>query len=333
MKKHPVAVLISVYKNDKAKQFISAIQSLLQQDYGSKNIRIYLGIDGTISELIESYIENHANVFHKVIRNETNQGLAITLNRLIDSLEDEKYVFRMDSDDIALPYRLRVQIEFMKLHPHVDLCGGSIVEFDESGYAFLLRSYPRNTQESKKYICKASPLAHMTVCFRGSLFKDPKYRYPEVKSSQDIRLWHKTLFEGKNISNLTIPLVLVRMNQSMLKRRSITYGLREFDAFLLATYSLHGFSWRLVYPFARLATRFTPSWMNQLIYKKFRRLLNHSSKDNMPNTKDPILCINDQASNAGIDLAAKRILKELCGLSENKMLAILSPTTTSRRAA
>lgn len=333
MKNHPIAVLISVYKNDNADQVSMAIDSIRNQDYGTQNIRIYLGVDGPVPEKLDTYIKKHSDYFYRIVRNETNQGLAATLNWLIDSLEDEKYAFRMDADDISLPYRFRLQIEFMEANPHVDICGGSIVEFDESGNAVMVRSYPKDTQSAKKYICKANPLAHMTVCIRRTLFKSGEYRY-ELKKSEDIRLWYQALAGGKEISNLQLPLVLVRMNDSMLRRRGARFGLGEFDAFLLATYSLHGLSWRLIYPFARLVTRFAPSVINRFLYRKLRWLLNSSAKDHISSAKGPIRCVGDDVSSVDVSSVAQRILKEVCGLSEKEVSAVLSDqTTVTRRVA
>ena len=332
MGNHPVAVLLSVYKNDTAEQFILAIQSILKQDYGFDNIHIYLGIDGQIPETIESYIEKYPSHFYKILRNEKNRGLAATLNDLIDALEEEKYAFRMDADDIALPYRFRLQVKFMEENPQVDICGGSIVEFDESGNVVMIRNYPPQTALAKKYICKAPPLAHVTVCFRKAFIKNPKYRYPRVKSSQDLRLWQKALSGGKEIANIKTPLVLVRMNNSMLKRRSIMYGIREFDAFLLATYSLHGINWRLIYPFARLLTRCMPSWINRILYRKLRLLLNNSKTGRIPLNKNAIQCVKDKYTNLEYLIISRRILKEICGLSKKEINAILSGDLKTKAA-
>ena len=40
-----------------------------------------------------------------------------------------RHLARMDADDIALPYRLEVQLEYLQRHPDVGLCGGLVVNF------------------------------------------------------------------------------------------------------------------------------------------------------------------------------------------------------------
>ncbi len=54
---------------------------------------------------------NPRHGIHKTVRNESKLGLARSLNRLLDSLEDEDFVFRMDSDDYSHTDRISRQVE------------------------------------------------------------------------------------------------------------------------------------------------------------------------------------------------------------------------------
>lgn len=103
--------MITVYKNDKLEFFAQAIESIVNQDYGFANINIYLGIDGNLPDDIKTYIEENKQYFYKIVQNEQNRGLAYTLNRLIEVLEDEEFVFRMDSDDICNFNRVSKQLK------------------------------------------------------------------------------------------------------------------------------------------------------------------------------------------------------------------------------
>ncbi|EGR1670319.1 glycosyltransferase, partial [Vibrio parahaemolyticus] len=82
-----VAVIMSVYKNDKLNWFKEAIESLKSQDIGWENINLYLGIDGELPMEVEEYISELSP--YKVIKNEKNMGLAATLNKLISELDSE----------------------------------------------------------------------------------------------------------------------------------------------------------------------------------------------------------------------------------------------------
>ncbi len=197
-----VAFIITVYKNDKLEYFKEAIESIINQDYGFEDINIYLGIDGQLSNELEAYIKNGKNLFYKIVRNEENNGLAYTLNKLIDNLENEEYIFRMDSDDICKLDRVSKQINFMEKNKSIEILGGAIEEKNENGKIRMIRTYPKSNQEAKNYIYKASIFAHPTVCFRKSFF-DKGFRYNiKYRFSQDLELWYKALRYNIKISNL-----------------------------------------------------------------------------------------------------------------------------------
>ena len=165
-----VAFIITVYKGDKLPYFKKAIETIINQDYGFENINIYLGVDGDLPKDIDNYITTNDKLFFKIIRNNANKGLAFTLNKLIDSLEEEDFAFRMDSDDVCYLDRVSKQVNFMNANPKVLISGGSIEEFSEEEGVKMIRQYPKNTLEAKKYIYKASVFAHPAVCFKKDFF-------------------------------------------------------------------------------------------------------------------------------------------------------------------
>ncbi len=52
-----IAVLLSVYKNDRAEFLRLSIDSILNQSY--KNIILYIGVDGTIGEKLYKCLEQY----------------------------------------------------------------------------------------------------------------------------------------------------------------------------------------------------------------------------------------------------------------------------------
>jgi GT2 family glycosyltransferase len=79
----PVAVLICVCAGDRLNWFADAINSVIRQDYTGGAIRIYLGVDGPLSNSEEEWITENRSKFYKIIRNKVNSGLSKTLNRLV----------------------------------------------------------------------------------------------------------------------------------------------------------------------------------------------------------------------------------------------------------
>jgi hypothetical protein len=268
------AFIITVYKNDKLDYFKEAIESIVNQNYGFDSINIYLGIDGELPSEIQNYIEN-SKYFYKIIQNDTNKGLAFTLNRLIDILGDEEYIFRMDSDDICKLDRVSKQVDFMQNNKNISILGGSIEEFDTNGAVKMTRTYPKNTDEAKKSIPKVSIFAHPAVCFRKSFF-DKNFRYSEqYRFSQDLALWYDALTNGFEVSNVDDVVLKLRVTKDFYKRRSYKKAFGEFGIYWDGIKKLYGYNYRLIYPMMRLVTRLMPPFIVKVIYsEKFRKILN-----------------------------------------------------------
>ena len=272
-----IAFIITVYKNDKLEYFKEAIESIVNQDYGFENINIYLGIDGDIPKDIEKYIEENKHLFFKIIKNDENKGLAYTLNRLIDALENEKYIFRMDSDDINKPYRVRKQLEYMEKFEYLEIVGGAIEEIDDKKNKKMIRKFPKTTQEAKKYIVKASIFAHPTVCFKKTFF-EKGFKYNEAnkfKYNEDLALWYEALINNIEVANIDDVILMFRVSNSFYKRRSYQKAIGEFQIYWKGIIKLYGYNWRLIYPVARLITRLMPSYIVKFLYNSnLRKKLN-----------------------------------------------------------
>jgi hypothetical protein len=262
----PVAVLICICAGDRLEWFIAAVTSVVNQDYKEGDIRIYLGIDGPLPSDLEGWIAGNRSLFYKIVKNEVNLGLSKTLNRLVKTLEDEPFVFRMDSDDLCLPYRFSKQISFLKENSDIDILGGAIWEFNDSASVAWKKTYPCDHEAFGKYIVKANPIAHSTVCFRKRFFSRIS-EYPETyRYNQDLALWYAALLKGVKMANLEQPILCLRTSDSFFYRRGYTRAISEFRYYLSGIYCLHGLNWRLVFPFIRFLFRLSPSRLTKIIY-------------------------------------------------------------------
>lgn len=266
-----IAVIIAVYKNDKYADFVSAIKSikLNQESIQKDRIKIYLHIDGHVSKNMIDFIENSGFIY-KSIHSKKPVGLAKGLNKLISVLENEKYVFRMDADDLSLPNRLRYQIEHMENNPDIDISGGSIQEFiGSSSNIVATRCYPLTHEGIFKVIYKASPFAHVTICFRRtSLAKIGLYPV-DYPLNEDIALWFQALKNGAICGNIEQVLVKVRMDGAYDRRSSIK-AFNEFKVYWNIMLWKKSFSF---FPFMRFVFRFLPIKFVKIIYNSFVRKL------------------------------------------------------------
>jgi hypothetical protein len=258
------AILLPVYGGDNAVFFRRAVESLLSQTVSSASIRIYLGIDGPIDEKLESIIDEFNTKIYRTVRSQDCQGLARNLNGLISILEDEEFVFRMDADDVCLPNRVYMQLDYLKKYPNIGILGGAIQEIDSEGNKLGVRTYPKR-RKVKSYIRYACPIAHPTVAFRRSAL-NILGGYPLSGLNEDIQMWFLALQKGIEIDNLDEPVLLYQVNQGFYSRRSHTKAFDEAKTYIIGNYHLHGITLALLYPIFRLLFRLMPSPIIRFVY-------------------------------------------------------------------
>lgn len=216
-----LAVIMSVYCSDRLDYLEEAFSSLLAQDF--VDFDIYINIDGDIPSDLNDYLSKqldlNENLF--IYRTEVNQGLASSLNRLIEEIlvkEQYYYIARMDSDDICDSSRFRKQVEFMDNDKSVDISGSYCREFGAS-YALDLKKVPLTHEELVNFSLLRCPFIHPTVIFRTEVLKDGN-RYPtDTHLTEDMAFWFQLLDRGYRFANLGLPLLQYRLNEDTVKRR------------------------------------------------------------------------------------------------------------------
>ena len=269
-----ISVLMSVYKSEKPAYLNRALQSVWD-DQTLKPAQIVLIKDGPLGEELDSMIVSWQHKIPDVmtvLTNVHNIGLTRSLNKGLKVAYGD-LIARMDSDDISSPMRFEHQVHFLVAHPEISVCGGWLQEFDETDSCLNIRRYPHDSCLIRKYICKASPLAHPTVMIRRSIFTDGGLQYNEkYRTSQDLALWFDVLDADFQISNLQEVTLMFRRDNDMYKRRSRKKAVNEFKIYMDGIYRLNGlFSWRYVYPISRLIFRYMPVRIIKAIYGSVAR--------------------------------------------------------------
>lgn len=178
-----------------------AVDSILNQSLA--NFELIIIDDGSTdgsSEILQTYQDPRI----RLVRNESNKGLARSLNKGIEMAKG-KYVARMDADDIALPRRLEMQTEYMEKHPEVMVLGTAYEEFSSHG-THTVTPYLDHLQMHARLLFNP-PIAHPTAMIRGSLLQDESFRYdPQYLRAQDYDLWSR-MFSSSRMrgANLVTP--------------------------------------------------------------------------------------------------------------------------------
>lgn len=213
------SVLMSVYHKEKAEYFEAAMLSMLNQSCPPDEF--VLVCDGPLTKELDEVIDRITGKYNDlfvVLRLEHNKGLGIALQQGLRKCTNE-IVARMDSDDIAMPFRMQLQTEFLESNPHISVVGGQISEFcGKEDNIIGYRKVPLSCDDVKNTVADRCPMNHMTVTFRKSAV-EAVGSYVDFKLLEDYHLWSRLIANGYNICNLDEVLVNARVDENMYKRR------------------------------------------------------------------------------------------------------------------
>jgi len=144
-------------------------------------------------------------------RGECHAGLADILNVGLDMAHGE-YIARMDSDDISLPERLRIQVEYLDTHAEVDLCSCGMKLFGKRDDVWIRESDPEFVKVTALFY---SPVLHASCMWRRGSFEDVGLRYDQsMVPAEDYDLWTRALICGLKLVNIPDVLYLYRIRDS-----------------------------------------------------------------------------------------------------------------------
>lgn len=130
---------------------------------------------------------------------EKNQGLANVLNIGMDMARGE-YVARMDSDDISLPDRLQVQVDYLDNHSNVDLCSCGMQLFGNRDETWVRESNPEDVKITALFF---SPILHASSMWRRNRWDEHHLRFrQEMVPAEDYDMWTRALVLGLKLINL-----------------------------------------------------------------------------------------------------------------------------------
>jgi len=123
-----VSILVITYNQ---KDFVrETIESCLNQTFDSSRYEIIVSDDGSTDgtqEIIQEYADKYANIVP--ILHEVNTGIASNLNRGLEKAQGTYLAF-LGGDDIMLPDKLNVQVDYFKNNQDVIGCSHDMEVFD-----------------------------------------------------------------------------------------------------------------------------------------------------------------------------------------------------------
>jgi glycosyltransferase involved in cell wall biosynthesis len=155
-----------------------------------------------------------------------NAGVAGALNQGLAQIGN-RYVCRLDADDIALPTRLEKQLAYLESHPDIDVCSTWMEVFYPplDGRASHVLVKPEADASIKTALIQYCALSHPACMLRRSFFDDVGVFDTRLDFAEDYDLWCRGALLGKRYANLQQVLTRYRQhaNQVGQQRRQLQY--------------------------------------------------------------------------------------------------------------
>lgn len=176
-----VSIVMPVYNGEK--YLNAAIDSILGQTYRDFE---FLIINDCSSDATEKIIRGYSDARIRVISNDENKGIAVSLNTGFAAAKG-KYIARMDADDIACPQRIKKQVDFLQAHPEVGVCAGNIQYIGASQEQRMFSQSSGRIAVDLLFNCA---VCHPTVMIRKEILQNDHLEYDgRYEKAEDYKLW------------------------------------------------------------------------------------------------------------------------------------------------
>lgn len=187
-----------------AEAFVAAaVESVLAQTFADLELVVLddASVDGT-----RAVLDRYADDRRVRVVDGPGAGLTPALNTVCAAARGE-YLARMDADDVALPDRIRRQVEFLDTHPEVGAVGGGVELIDERGAVTGTARYPVEPAAVASALHAYNCLPHAAVTIRRTAFEAcGGYR---LTYAEDYDLWLR-MVESWQLANLPDPVLQLR---------------------------------------------------------------------------------------------------------------------------
>ena len=267
------SVLMSVYIKEKPEYLKTSMESMMKQTVPTNDFVLVCDgpLNPELNAVIEEMQQKYGDVLH-VVRLEKNGGLGHALQVGVKECRNE-LIARMDSDDISRPYRCESELQVFTAHPEISIVGSVIEEFSTNPEVVnSKRVVPESNEKIIEFSKNRNPFNHPSVMYRK---KDvlKAGNYSNVRYMQDYYLWIDMLIAGMKGYNIQKPLVWMRADSNLFKRRSgklyVEIQINLFKKMLDVGYITYPQYLKSVA--IRVCSASAPNWLRQFMFKKVLR--------------------------------------------------------------
>lgn len=216
-----VSVIMPVYNYE---DYLSdAIESILKQTYANFELII---VDDASTDNSAQIIKKYQKRHHKKIKfislkKNLNCGGDLCANEGI-KVATGKYIARLDADDIALPYRLQQQVNFLEKNNDIFLVGSNAYVIDKKGKIIGEKIQPLTNEKIYKNYFTFHPMIHPSCMYRTYIKKGEKSQYKiTYPISNDYYTFFDLICQGYKFANIADKLIYHRIHDKSVTIRNI----------------------------------------------------------------------------------------------------------------
>jgi glycosyltransferase involved in cell wall biosynthesis len=206
-----VSIVLPVYNGEK--YLTASLDSVIAQTY--QNWELVIINDGSTDDT-ENLILDYQDKRIKYLPNDSNRGIIFSLNKGLQE-SSGVYIARLDADDIALPYRIAKQVEFLSENLDYAMCGSYFQTIDSNGRLLKNVAFPANNRDAQSYLLLHNCFCHSAIMMRSNIAKELKYD-EKFQVCEDYDLWYRISRTGK-ILNLPVFATMYRVHDNNMSTR------------------------------------------------------------------------------------------------------------------
>lgn len=165
----------------------------------------------------------------KAVKNEINSGAAVSRNNSISRAKGEYLAF-LDSDDIWLPKKLELHLNFMQQNNSpLSFTSYSLIDEESKALNTLVDTSLSGEFDYEDMLRKKATMGCCTVIVKKASFED--ISMPLIRAGQDYALWLKLLKTGVKASIFQQPLSQYRIVSNSLSRNKYKKSLKIWQVY------------------------------------------------------------------------------------------------------
>lgn len=212
-----VSVVMPAYNAEK--YIFPAIKSVLDQTY--RNLELVIVNDGS-TDTTDKIVRKIKDERIRYFRLEKNMGRGYARNFSIAQCKG-KYIAVCDADDINIPQRIALQVDFLEKHEAIDILSGQLLHFSDLRKPARIYHFPELPEVIKSYYDGGvMGVAHAACMLRSKCFETFKYEDEIAYNVEDFELFLR-LNKRYKMASLPDTLVLYRNDLSAVSLNKIKY--------------------------------------------------------------------------------------------------------------